>query len=336
MIGIFKKKKKIKKVYSEENAYFLDIDITDFYDYQSEKKIGLSYQEAYRIGKDLYEDKFGLLVGAELEDIKKNLLQVYSDKSLEEKSDEDFEASDVGTIITYLGKNAWILHQCWQYFKYTYREKFGVPEDLVSEEKLRNFFNEYTYEDQLQSKNLPKLYSLNEIKKNIRSYVVELIKFAYDEKKNGWREIDITHEFMQVRMMMVDISNPIPSYVWNLIDGNPFYSIYRVCSDYMKWKNSLDVYKEVFLNVCRWESGSLFSDDEVLSKYEEGLWVNWNRIGKDFLSSKDEIISNDGGLRWLQEAFSDHIKRRKIFYDQFTPDNNLIYSEDIIQALNDI
>jgi len=29
MIGIFKKKKRAKKIYSEDNAYFLEIDITD-------------------------------------------------------------------------------------------------------------------------------------------------------------------------------------------------------------------------------------------------------------------------------------------------------------------
>jgi len=336
MIGIFKKKKRAKKVYSEDNAYFLEIDITNFHDYHSDKKISLSYQEAYQIGKDLYEDKFGQLVGAELEEIKTNLLQVYSDKSLEDKSDQELEPSDVGTIITYLGKNAWILHQCWQYFKHSYREKFGIPEELISEEKLRNFFSEYTYDDQVQSKSLSKIYSLNKIKKNIRTYVDSVIQNVYDEQNNEWKEIDISHEFSQVRILMLDISNPIPSYVWNLVDGNPFYSIYRVCRDYMKWKNSLKVFKTVFTNVCRWESGSLFSGDEILSKYEEGLWVNWNRIGKDFISSKDAILNLDGGLKWLKGEFSDHIKRRKNFYDKFSPENNLILSKEIIQSINEI
>jgi hypothetical protein len=336
MIGIFKKKRKVNKIYSEDNAYFLEIEITNFYDYHKNKKISLSYQKAYQIGKELYEEKFGKLVGADLEKIKLNLLQVYSDKSLEEKKEEELEPSDIGTIITFLGKNAWILHHCWQYFKQSYREKFGIPEELISEDKLKKFFSEYTYEDQLQSKNLTKIDSLNEKKKKIRIYVDSLIKNVFDENTSEWREIDITHEFLQVRILMIDISNPIPSYIWNLVDGNPFYRVYRVCRDYMKWKNSLDIFRLVFDNVCRWESGSLFSGDEILAKYEEGLWVNWNRIGRDFISSKNAILELPGGLQWLKGEFSDYIKRRKNFYDKFTPDNNLVFSEEISKFLDDI
>jgi len=336
MIGIFKKKSKSKKLYSEENAYFLNIEITNFFDDRTGKTFNLSYQKAYQIGKELYERKFGQLVGAELEVIKSNLLQVYSDITLEEKDDQDLDQSDIGNVITYLGKNAWITHHCWLYFKNSYRKEFGVSEEMVSEEKLRNFYSEYTFKDDQYSKNPSRLIHLNSIKKRIRSYVVDLINNMYDEKSDAWYDFDITHEFMQVRMLMIDISNPIPAYVWNLIDGNPFYSIYNVCRDYMKWKKSLIVYKNVFMNVCRWESGSLFSEDEVLSKYEEGLWVNWNRIGKDFISSKKKIIILNGGLRWLKEEFSEHIKQRKNFYDQFTPENKLIFSEDIIQSINNI
>jgi hypothetical protein len=336
MIGIFKKRSKSKKIYSEENAYFLDIDITDFYDARTGEKISLSYQKAYQIGKKLYENKFGKLVGDELLKIKSNLLQVYSDKTLEAKSDEELDQSDIGNVVTYLGKNSWLTHQSWKYFENTYREKFGVPEEIVSEDKLKNFFSEYTYDDKQLSKSSSSLTSLSEIKKAARSYVDDLIKNVYDVKSKTWNDFDVGHEFHQVRMLMIDISNPIPAYVWNLVDGNPFYNIYAVCRDYMQWKKSLSIYKKVFKNVCRWESGSLFTEDEILSKYEEGLWVNWNRIGKDFISSKNKIMTLNGGLRWLKEEFSDHIKRRKSFYDQFTPDNNLIFSEDIIQSINNM
>ena len=336
MIGIFKKKSKTKRIYSEENAYFLNIDITDFYDYRTGEHKNLSYQEAYQIGKKLYENKFGKLIGSELSTIMTNLMSVYSDKTLEEKNEEEIERSDIGNVITFLGKNAWVSHQCWEYFKSAYREKFGVPEKVVSEEELRNFFKDYSYEDHISAKNLYKLEALNELKKTIRQYVDDLRKNMYNETNNSWQEIDVSHEFMQIRLLMIDISNPIPAYVWNLIDGNPFYQIYDVCRDYMKWRNSLLVFKEVFKNICRWESGTLFSGEEIISKYEEGLWVNWNRIGKDFISAKNTIAGLEGGLRWLQEEFSDHIKRRKNFYDQFTPDNNLIFSEDMVQSLNEI
>ena len=102
------------------------------------------------------------------------------------------------------------------------------------------------------------------------------------------------------------------------------------------FRYSLMVYKDVFKNICRWESGTLFSEDEILSKYEEGLWVNWNRIGKDFLVSKRKIMTLNGGLRWLKEEFSDHIRQRKSFYDQFSPENKLIFSEDIIESIEGI
>jgi hypothetical protein len=336
MVGIFKKKSRVKRIYSEENAYFLNIDITDFYDYRTGEHKNLSYQQAYQIGKKLYERKFGPLVGSDLSTIMSNLMSVYSDETLEEKNEDEIDRSDIGNVITFLGKNAWVSHQCWEFFKSAYREKFGVPEQIVSEEKLRKFFKDYSYEDQLSAKNLYKLTALNEIKRTIRRYVDDLKKIMYNEKDDTWHDIDITHEFMQIRLLMIDISNPIPAFVWNLIDGNPFYHIYDVCRDYMKWKNSLNVYKEVFKNICLWESGRLFSGDEIISKYEEGLWVNWNRIGQDFISSKETIAALDGGIRWLQEDFSDHIRRRKIFYDQFTPDNNLIFSEDMVQSLNKI
>jgi hypothetical protein len=336
MIGIFERKTKSKKIYSEENAYFLNIDITDFHDYHSGEIISLSYQKAYQIGKELYENIFDKLVGAELAEIKSNLSHVYNDKTLEQKNDEELEPADIGNVITYLGKNAWITQQCWKYFRNSYREKFGVSEELVPEVKLKSFFREYSYDNHMQSTDLPKLALLNTIKKNIRSYIDELIKNVYDHKSKSWLDFDVTHEFTQVRMLMIDISNPIPGYVWNLIDGNPFYTIYRVCRDYMKWKKSLLIYKIVFKNVCHWESGSLFSEDEILSKYEEGLWVNWNSIGKDFLSSKNKIMTLNGGLRWLKEEFSEYINQRKTFYDKFTADNNLIFSREIIQSLNDI
>ena len=156
----------------------------------------------------------------------------------------------------------------------------------------------------------------------------------YDENRKIWNDFDITHQFLQVRTFMIDTSNPIPTYVWNLMDGNPFYRIYRVCRDHMKRKKSLVVYKKVFKNVCDWELGTLFRDNEFQSKYEEGLWVNWNRVGKDFLSSKSTIKNINGGLEWLKEEFSDHIKLRKNFYDQFTQGNEHIISDDFIESID--
>jgi len=334
MVSFFKKKSSSKNIYSEEDAYFSNINITDYYDYRTDKKNTLSYLKAYQIGKQMYEKKFGRLVGAELKTIKSNIIQVYNDDTLLEINDQDLEPSDIGNIITHLGENAWLTFDCWTNFKDSYRINFGVPEEMVSDAKLKDFFSEYSSKENRYSKKPSNLIILNSMKRKIRYYIDDLIKDIYDKKSKGWNDFDITHQFIQVRTLMIDSSNPIPAYVWNLIDGNPFYRIYRVCRDYMKWKNSLVVYKKVFKNVCYWELGTLFRENDFQSKYEEGLWINWNKVGKDFFSLKSTIKKIDGGLEWLKGEFSDHIKLKKNYYDQLTFNNEHIISDDFIQIID--
>ena len=329
-------KSKTKKIYTEANAYFLSLDMTDFYDWLSAENFTLSYEEAYQIGKEAYEREFGPLVGVELKTIRSNLNQLYHDQTLEEKNDRDLDVPDIGNAVTYLGRDIWLKQHYWENFKNSYRKRFGIPKEIISEKSLKIFFNEYSFEESHISKGSSKLKLINKIKKTIRLYVDDLIKNVYDEKSKEWYDFDVTHEFTQVRKLMIDISDPIPAYVWNLIDGNPFHSIYRVCRDYMKWKHSLIVYKKVFKSVCNWESGNLFYDDDALSVYEEELWVNWNRVAKDFISSKNLIMTLNGGLRWLKGEFSTYIKTRKNFYDKFSPTNELVISNDIIQLVSNI
>ena len=145
--------------------------------------------------------------------------------------------------------------------------------------------------------------------------------------------MEITSQFLDIRKLMINTSNPIPAYVWNLIDGNPFHKIYRMSRDYMHWKKSLSVYKSVFKNICDWEIGTLFRKNESQSKFEEGLWINWNKIGKDFLSSKSVLKNLDGGLDWLKEEFVLHIERRKGYYDQLKDSNEHIVSDELIQKI---
>jgi hypothetical protein len=336
MTRILKKKSKTKKIYSEENAYFLSLDMTDYYDWSSAEKIKLSYEEAYQIGKEAYEREFGPLVGVELKTIRSNLNQLYHDQALEEKNNQDLEVPDIGNAITYLGRDIWLKRHYWENFKNSYRQRFGIPKEIISEKSLKIFFNEYSSKSIQNSERSSKLKLLNQIKKTIRTYVDDLIKNVYDEKRKEWYDFDVTHEFAQVRKLMIDTSDPIPAYVWNLIDGNPFHSIYRVCRDYMKWKQSLIVYKKVFESICNWESGYLLYNCKALSKYEEELWVNWNRVANDYISSKNLIMTLNGGLRWLKEEFRIYIKERKKFYDKFSTSNELVISDDIIQIVNSI
>jgi hypothetical protein len=336
MIGFFKKKSSSINIYSEENAFFSNVDITDFYDYRTDKKSTLSYLKAYQIGKEMYEKKFGDLVGSDLKKIKSNIFQVYADDSLQEKNDQDLEPADIGNVITHLGKNAWLMHHHWTDFKKSYRIDIGVPKEMVSDAELKDFFSEYSSYENQYSKKPSKLIILNSMKKEIQSYIDGLIKDKYDEKSKRWNDFEITYQFLEVRTFMIDTSNPIQSYVWNLIDGNPFYKIYRVCRDYMKWNKSLSGYKSVFKNVCDWEIGTLFRKNESQSKFEEGLWINWNKVGKDFLSSKSVINEMDGGLEWLKGEFTNHIERRKNYYDQLSDGNEHIISDDLIQKIKGI
>jgi len=333
MLGFFKKKSSSLMIYSEENAYFSNEDITNFYDYRNDKKHTLSYQKAYQIGKDMYEKKYGNLVGSDLKTIKSNIIKVYYDDNLQEKNDKDLEVADLGNVITHFGKNAWLTHYRWTDFRKSYRMELGVPEEMVSDAKLKDLFSEYSSYENQYSKNPSKLIILNSIKKEIHSHVDGLVKDTYDEKNKRWSDFEITYHFLEIRKLMIDTSNPIEAHVWNLIDGNPFHKIYSVCRDYMNWKKSLSVYKSVFKNICDWEIGTLFRKNESQSKFEEGLWINWNKVGKDFLSSKSAIKEIDGGVEWLQGEFTFHIERRKNFYDQLTDSNGHIISDDLIQKI---
>ena len=101
-------------------------------------------------------------------------------------------------------------------------------------------------------------------------------------------------------------------------------------------EKSLVVYKKVFKNVCDWELGNLFRENEFQSKYEEDLWIDWNKVGKDFLSLKSTIKKINGGLDWLKGPFTDHIKLRKNYYNKFTFRNEHIISENIIQSIDNL
>lgn len=333
MIAIFKNKAVSNDVYSEKNAYFMDSDITEFFDVRTGERVSLSYQRAYQIGKDMYERKFGELEGAELSAIRSNLVQVYRDKNFKEKEDKDLDPSDIGNVITHLGKNAWLTFNCWTHFKKSYRIQFGIPDKIIDSEKLKDFFSEYSAEENPYTKKPTKLIVLNSMKKNIHAYINHLLKDMYDDKRKVWHDFDVVSQFVHIRKLMIDVSDPIPVYAWNLIDGNPFYRLFRVCKNYMLWKNSLMVYKKVFSSVCDWESGSLLLGDEVFSEYEEGLWVNWNRVGKDFLNLKNKIMTLNGGIRWLKGEFADHIQQRAKFYDTFTGENKLIISKNILKSI---
>ena len=80
----------------------------------------------------------------------------------------------------------------------------------------------------------------------------------------------------------------------------------------MKWKGTKRTSQIIFDNVCKWENGEIFREGEAGKELEEGLWINWNNVGKDFLSLKTKLKKEDkGGLEWLKDNVGIYIKDKK-------------------------
>lgn len=124
---------------------------------------------------------------------------------------------------------------------------------------------------------------------------------------------------------------PFKMNVWNLISGNPFDRVWRVCRDYTKWKGTKRVSEVLFNNVKKWENGEIFRDGEPSKPHEKPLWVNWNTIGKSLLTLKTKLKKEDkGGLDWLRDDVGSYLKNRKSFYDDFGKESEYYISDELI------
>ena len=143
---------------------------------------------------------------------------------------------------------------------------------------------------------------------------------------------------MRVRGLMIGTSDgetitpyPFKMNVWNLISGNPFDRVWRVCRDYTKWKGTKRVSEVLFNNVKKWENGEIFRDGEPSKPHEKPLWVNWNTIGKSLLTLKTKLKKEDkGGLDWLRDDVGSYLKNRKSFYDDFGKESEYYISDELI------
>jgi len=224
------------------------------------------------------------------------------------------------------------------FFEKTLHEEYreSLPASLLSDNELKDFMENYRWEYDDETGKLTKLLPVNQRKRLIKEFCDTLKEKIYDPQSKSWIDTDITHQFLQVRAFMIDMKNPIPAYVWNLINGNPFDRIYRIYKDYMKWKKSLQVCKKVFKNVCDWENGTIHRPDEDMSKFETPLWVGWGKIGNDFLSTKSFLKNEGGGIEWLKNDVRNYILLRAEFYKDFgrytgyqIPDEMLVKYENL-------
>ena len=222
-----------------------------------------------------------------------------------------------------------------------YREGFrGIPKSLISDEQFEEFFIEYCEEYNIldeDQKHRSKGYNVEQIHKHIRSYCSELKTEKYDVKNKNWSDFDITRQFLQVRDWMINQNiEVIPSWVWNVREIIHFNNLFRVCRDYTKWKKSSKIVRTLFENVCNWEKGSLFRENEDLSKYEEPLWLKWNEVGKVFLSMKTIMKKDEDGLDYLKNEIGGYIKSRVDFYNQFGSESEYKISDELISKYENL
>lgn len=319
-------------------------DDLDSIEYQEE--LIKTDKENYYYGKKLYENKFGELVGTPLRDVIKNLSELYEYQYLE---NEDYNGI-VQLVIRSMGMEykRWNL---WFYggkhmvstnegkekveeegYEMYFRRKVCKSREIISDKDLIDFHTNYTYEIHLLTQKETRLAEVNKLKKFIyKDFCGHLEKNKYNKGTKTWSDFDINGVFLRVRVFMMNRKKPFPHYVWNLVSGNPFDRIYRICRDYMKWKGTKRTAQIVFDNVYKWENGNIFREGEPLKEYEYPLWINWNVVGKDFISMKTKLKKeNKGGLEWLKDVVGGYIKSRVDFYSQFGAESQYFISENLL------
>ena len=210
--------------------------------------------------------------------------------------------------------------------------------NLISEKELIEFNQNYLsdYHPIIEDK-MTRGSEVSEIKRHIRKTFIDGHIKNYDKNTKTWKDFDVNGMFLRVRGSMMDTNKPFPPYVWNLVSGNPFDRVFRIGRDYTKWKGTLGTSKTLFDNVCKWENGEIFREGEPNKEFEIPLWVNWNVVGKVFLSFKTKLKKDSPeGLEWLKETVGGYIRERKEFYDQFGEDSEYYISDELLEKYSNL
>ena len=222
-------------------------------------------------------------------------------------------------------------------FKNRFRRTICQSKELITNDELIDYFANYTEDFSLLDNSETRLPEVKRIKRSINEIFGKSLKDRnYDEELKQWKDFDVTGAFMRTRGMMIDKKYPIPQYVWNLIAGNPFDRVYRNCRDYMKWKGTKKVAKLVFNNVCMWENGQIFRKGEPDKEFEYPLWINWNMVGKDFLSMKTKLKKEDDGLQFLKVEVCDYIKSKVTFYEKFGENSKYFIADELLNEFDNL
>jgi len=255
---------------------------------------------------------------------KKNLASKSTDKATIE-SESDFSDYNQNKWKTYVDSSmsGWIEQE-------RSNARSGVLESLIDFETYKEYMLEFSerhnlYDQEGTTKSL-KAYRI-ESKKSIDEWLDELHRQKYNDLTKEFVEpFDITGYFLQIRAFMTNENiKPIKAVYWNL-EGqavSPFYGLYNFCLKYCKYKKSSKLFGELFENVVKWEKGEILRQGEPGKQYEEqGLWINWNRITKDFVSpSIRKIIKKDNSNSkynedWILGDVPKYINQRADFYNR--------------------
>jgi len=222
-------------------------------------------------------------------------------------------------------------------YKTHFRREVCKSTKIISEKELiefhQNYFGDFHYITDEESRGS----NISDKKRWIKKTYIDSHKDKYDPKTKTWEDFDVNGVFMRVRGWMIDTNRPFPPYVWNLVSGNPFDRVFRVCRDYTKWKGTLRLSKILFDNVCKWESGEIFREGEPNKEFETPLWINWNKVGKVFLSLKTKLKKDSPeGLVWLNQTVGGYIRERKEFYDQFGKESDYYIQDELLKKYDEL
>tara|TARA_Y100000310_G_scaffold154467_1_gene154033 strand:+ start:150 stop:1457 length:1308 start_codon:yes stop_codon:yes gene_type:complete len=329
----------------------------DLEDVEYYKNNEIKEKEIYYYGKKIYKERFGEIVNSPLTDVIKNLSELIIDEYYE---DDDYNFR-VWEKLQIVGGN----HKSWETdfygvenkqrskdelddikkyggdlerikerekgYKHYFRKEICKSTEIITDEELVEFHQNNSGSHTLTWRET-RLDELIKIKKIInKTFCIPHKEKHYNKETKSWSDFDINGIFLQIRSLMIVSKNPLPHYIWKLISGNPFDRVYRICRDYMKWKGNKKTTQIVFDNVCKWENGEIFREGEPQKEYEHPLWINWNKVGKDFLSMKTKLKKEgEGGLEWLKDDVGGYIKDRKNFYNSFGDESEYFISDELI------
>jgi hypothetical protein len=178
-----------------------------------------------------------------------------------------------------------------------------------------------------------RFHEVVERKRLVREFCDELRALKYNTESKTWLPFEIERQFCAVRKLLINHKQPFPEYLWNLVNGNPFDRIYRVCRDYAKSTKNVEIAKELFHAVVKWESGDLIPKEDARSSCDTNLWVNWNTIVKDILSIAS--LRKQDNYASLVHEISLHVHSQVEYYKSFGDGSLYAISLDTLSLIEE-